>query len=64
MRELHDAEILEVSGGITNGGIPARDPSSDEYMVVPYHGGNPPLYVNIGGRWVPTGTEPFIPPRL
>jgi hypothetical protein len=64
MRELNNAEILEVCGGTIQAGIPARDPSTDEYVVVPYHGTVPPLYVEIGGRWVPTGTEPFIPPRL
>lgn len=60
MKQLNTHETHQASGG--TGGIPQRDPETGEYVVVPYHGANPPLYVQIGGHWVPTGTEPFIGP--
>jgi hypothetical protein len=60
---LTGAELHAVSGG-TRTGIPHFDPESGEYIVVPYVGWGPALYVEIGGRWVPTGSEPFIPPKL
>jgi hypothetical protein len=43
-------ELYTVSGGFAE--------------VFPNTPGVAPLYVKIGGHWVPTGTEPFIPVDL
>jgi hypothetical protein len=51
---LTTAEQLSVSGGGYVGQV--------EVFPVAY--GIPPLYVKIGGHWVPTGTEPYIPVDL
>jgi hypothetical protein len=58
---LSAAELHAVSGGFTKG-MPYFDLESGEYIIRPYTGSALALYVEIGGRWVPTGSEPFIPP--
>src|SRR5262245_16767282 len=62
MKQLNTHETQQTTGGTgVVGGIPQWDPETGVYVVVPYEGPHK-LYVQIGGHWVPTGTEPFIPP--
>ena len=53
----HEAE--QVGGGYQFGTVGVdRD---GQYEIVPTNSKSP-LYINVGGRWVPLGTEPFIGP--
>ncbi len=60
MHTLELRDLDRVSGGTLNVSDTYTDLNGDTFTDLNKHYGG--LYVAIGGRWVTTGTEPFIGP--
>lgn len=60
MHTLEPRDLDRVSGGVLKVGDTYTDLNGGTFTDLNKHYGG--LYVEIGGRWVPTGTEPFIGP--
>lgn len=59
IQTLTHGEVEQVGGGFKFGTIGVGE--DGRYEIVGTNGLSP-LYVKMGGKWVPLGTEPFIGP--